>query len=49
MRREPTRFALVAGHEDQAIEQIVDRTDRFFVVEKTGVGADIARERDPRS
>ena len=49
VRQNPTRFLLVAGHDDPTIEQIVDETDRFVVVEKTGDGARVARERDPRS
>jgi hypothetical protein len=43
------RFALVAGHEDPAVELVVERTDRFLVVEKTDAGGDIARDLDPRS
>ena len=43
------RFALVAGHEDPAVEHIVERTDRFLVVEKTAAGGEVARELDPRS
>ena len=49
VRRHGARFAVIAGHDDPSIERVVDRTDRFIVVEKTGEGADIARERDPRS
>jgi hypothetical protein len=49
VRQHPTRFVVLAGHEDETIERVVDRTDRFLVVEKTGEGADVARERDPRS
>ena len=49
VRRHGARFALVAGHDDPTIERIVDRADRFAVVEKAGAGADIVRERDPRS
>ncbi|MBW3592111.1 MAG: hypothetical protein KY396_00270 [Actinobacteria bacterium] len=48
-RRHATRFVLVAGHEDPTIERVVDRNDRYLVVEKTGGGADIARALDPRS
>ena len=49
VRRDGARFALIAGHEDPAVERVVRRTDRFLVVEKTGAGADIARDADPRS
>lgn len=48
VRRGATRFALVEGHDDPTIERVVERTDRFIVVEKTGEGADVVRERDPR-
>ena len=36
------RFAIIPGHEDPAIEQVVDRTPRFTVVEKTGTAAAVA-------
>ena len=42
-------FVAVAGHEDPAIESLVDRTDRFVVVEKADAAADVARDLDPRS
>ena len=48
VRRNPTRFALVPGHEIEDVEEVVERTDRFAVVEKTGLGRRVAEERDPR-
>ena len=42
------RFLLVDGHKDEEIERVVDRTDRFVVVEKLGMGAQLARELHPR-
>ena len=49
VRRHGARFALVANHDDPTIERVVERTDRFIVVEKMGEGAEIAHERDPRA
>ena len=34
VRGEPTRFLLAPGHEDEAIEKVVERRRRFHVVEK---------------
>ena len=39
------RTAVVAPSEDHVvpeIEQVVERTDRFFVVEKTGIAGEVA-------
>ena len=44
----PDRFAVLPGHIDAAVEGIVAQNERFWVVEKIGVGADVARENDPR-
>ena len=48
-RADGTHFVLIAGHEDLGIERVVERTDRFLVVQKTNAGADVARGLDPRS
>ena len=48
VRSRGDRFALVAGHEDTRIERVVEHHDRYAVVQKTGIGADLARELDPR-
>jgi len=34
MRLNPRRFAVLPGHEIEDIEQVVERTDRYLVVEK---------------
>jgi hypothetical protein len=34
VRAEPTRFLLAPGHENQAIEKVVERRGRFHIVEK---------------
>jgi hypothetical protein len=44
-RRE--RFLVLPGHENPEIEQVVERTERYYVVDKFGEAADIAREADP--
>ena len=49
LRQHPARFAVVAGHEDLSIERIVARTASYLTVEKTGEGAAIVTELDPRS
>ncbi|MBW3593133.1 MAG: hypothetical protein KY396_05525 [Actinobacteria bacterium] len=48
-RAHGARFAVVAGHEDAAVERIVERTDRFFVVEKADAAGEVARDLDPRT
>ncbi len=48
VRRRGERFALIAGHEDPAIERVIDRNERFLLVEKIGPGAEVARDLDPR-
>ena len=47
VRADPTRFAVVSGHEDED-ERLVEAFDRFTLVEKTGAGAKIVRATDPR-
>ena len=50
VRANGTSFALVAGHEDPSIERVVDRNERFIVVEKTEPSAAAeARRNDPRA
>lgn len=47
IRAQGNRFAILAGHEDPTIEIVVDRNERFLVVEKTGESGDVARDLDP--
>jgi hypothetical protein len=49
IRESPTRFFVLAGHEDETVERVVERTDRYVVVEKRGEAAEEAEELDPRS
>ena len=43
------RFALLDGHDEPAIERVVERGPAYVVVEKLGEGAAIARDLDPRA
>jgi hypothetical protein len=50
VRSRATRFVIVPGHEVADVERVVERTDRFAVVEKLpGRPASLAAETDPRS
>jgi hypothetical protein len=49
IRANPRRFAIVHGHEILEAEEIVERNDRYFVVEKAGdPEAEIVEHTDPR-
>jgi hypothetical protein len=49
VRAEPTHFIVKPGHELGEVERIVERLDRFVVIEKHEEEAAIARETDPRA
>ena len=49
VRNVPTRFFVLPGHEDESVERIVERNDRYLDVEKIGDAAEEAGDRDPRS
>jgi len=49
VRGESTRFFVLPGHEDQSVENVVSRNDRYVVVEKIGEAAEEADDLDPRS
>ncbi len=49
IRRTPTRFFVIPGHEDESVERVIERSDRYVVVEKIGEAADEAEDLDPRS
>jgi len=51
VRAEPTRFVVAPGaeHVDPDIERVVQQEKRYWLVEKTGVGAEISENFDPRS
>lgn len=50
LRAHPRRFALVMGHEDPRVEDVVEsHAPRYVVVEKRGQAGRIAEDTDPRS
>jgi hypothetical protein len=49
VRRQPTRFLVAPGHADLSVERVVDGTERFQVVEKIELAAQVAAAMDPRS
>lgn len=48
VRREPRRFAIVDGHDFPEAEDVIDRRERYAVVEKRQPGAAVAEASDPR-
>jgi len=48
LRRIPTHFAVLPGHEIPDVERVVERHDGFVVVEKFGESAQAAIRLDPR-
>jgi hypothetical protein len=49
LRANPRRFAIVEGHEILEAEEIVERHERYLVVEKSGAPeAEIVEHTDPR-
>ena len=49
IRANPRRFAIIDGHEILEAEKIVERHDRYLVVEKTGdPAAEVVEHTDPR-
>jgi hypothetical protein len=50
VRKVATHFAVLPGHSDPSVEQVIARNDRFVVVEKTEPEAGkVAVREDPRS
>jgi hypothetical protein len=50
VRKDPRRFIIAAGHQSPDVENVVEKQQAYWIVEKhEGVPADVARERDPRS
>ena len=45
VRLNPLLFFLMPGHEDLEVERVVERTQQFLVVEKTGRTAEAVREK----
>ena len=48
LRRVPTHFAVLPGHEIPEVERVVEHHEGFIVVEKTGESAIVAIRLDPR-
>ena len=48
VRARGARFAIVVGHEDPAVERVVEQNERFAVVEKFGESAEVAELLNPR-
>jgi hypothetical protein len=49
VRADPCRFAIIDGHEIPEVESVVDRQERYVVVEKEGrPEAEIVENTDPR-
>ena len=48
IRRIPTHFPVLVGHDDPEIERVVEENDRYAVVEKYGDGGGVAVKLDPR-
>jgi len=49
VRGEATHFALINGHQDPSVEDIVRTADGFLVVANYGAAATVARRTDPRA
>ena len=48
VRSSPVRFAVLPGHEDLQLARVVERNERFVVVEKEPGEQDVALATDPR-
>jgi hypothetical protein len=49
VRRIPTHFVVAPGHDVPEIERVVEKTERYVVVEKVGDAGGFAVQLDPRS
>jgi hypothetical protein len=49
IRESPARFFVLPGHEDELVERVVERNERYVTVEKFGEAAEEADQLDPRS
>lgn len=50
VRRNALHFLIKPGHEFSEVDDVIERADRYWVVEKdSGPPAEVARETDPRS
>lgn len=44
LRSAPNRFAVVPGHFDPEVERVTEQSERYWIVEKVGAGAERAAE-----
>ena len=49
MRKHPNQFAVLPGHVYPDVEEVVAEHDRYVIVSKLGVGAEIAENTYPRA
>lgn len=49
LRAHPARFAVVAGHVEPEVEDVISRGARYWTVEKSGSAATVARTLDERT
>jgi hypothetical protein len=49
VRQSPTRFFVIPGHEDRAVETVVEKTDHYYVVRKIGEAGETAAALDRRA
>jgi hypothetical protein len=50
LRAEARRFGILPGHESGSVEVVIEKNDRYWVVEKVvGEASDRAEELDPRA
>lgn len=49
VRASPLRFLLLPGHDQLAVERVIERHGDYLVVENVGEAAEIARIADPRA
>lgn len=47
VRSDPTQFVIAPGHETTLVEQLVEQTTRYTIVQNEGRAAQLARERRP--
>ncbi|HST15601.1 MAG TPA: hypothetical protein VLJ44_12210 [Gaiellaceae bacterium] len=44
LRRDDNQFFVAPGHEDRTVEEVIEANDRYLVVKKLGVGAEVAEK-----
>lgn len=49
VRGQATHFAVLEGHHDQSVEDVIERRDGYLIVANYGAAATVARRTDHRS